>query len=209
MVSKICDKLMVRVRAKMPDVDDERAEVIRFGLELLIGEVPKIFVVFGISYLLGIIQYTILSLLVILPYRYFSGGLHLKTHIGCIIGTTVFYCGTAYLSKIIVFPNIQIKIIFVILALIFAFSMITLYAPADTLNIPILRKKERRNKKIGSYIVVVAMLISSFFIKDNTIANMLVIAVFVQSFSISRFAYNIFKLKFGYLEEIKMQKNAI
>ena len=29
---------MIRARAKMPEVDDERAEVIAFGLNILIGE---------------------------------------------------------------------------------------------------------------------------------------------------------------------------
>ena len=32
MIDKICDKLMKRIRAKMPEVDDERAEVIKYGL---------------------------------------------------------------------------------------------------------------------------------------------------------------------------------
>ena len=43
MIDKICDKLMKRIRAKMPEVDDERAEVIKYGLELIIWELPKMF----------------------------------------------------------------------------------------------------------------------------------------------------------------------
>ena len=49
MIDKICDKLMKRIRAKMPEVDDERAEVIRYGLELIIGELPKMFLLFIIA----------------------------------------------------------------------------------------------------------------------------------------------------------------
>ena len=37
MIDKICDKLIKRIRVKMPEVDDERAEVIKYGLELIIG----------------------------------------------------------------------------------------------------------------------------------------------------------------------------
>ena len=41
----------------------------------------------------------------LLPYRGASGGFHLKTHIGCIIGTTLFFCGTVFLAKIIVIES--------------------------------------------------------------------------------------------------------
>lgn len=209
MVDKICDKIMNRIRLKMPEVDDERAEVIKYGLELLIGEVPKTFVFLVIAWVLGIFKYSIISLIIILPYRIFSGGVHLKTHIGCMIGTTVFYCGNAYISKLISFPNVVSKLIFSILVLIFAFVMITLYAPADTQNVPILRKKDRKVKKICSYITVIAMTIISFFIKNQIISNMIIIGILLQSVMITKFAYNIFKIKFGYLEYIKTQRNAI
>lgn len=209
MISKICDKIMVSVRAKMPEVDDERAEVIKFGFELLIGEVPKIFVMIIVGWLLGILKYSILSIVIILPYRFFSGGLHLKSHIGCIIGTTLFYCGIAYFGKIINLPSIKVKLVISILILIFACIMITLYAPADTENIPILRKKERKSKKICSYIVVIIMTIISFVIKNHIISNMIIIAILLQSIMISKFAYDIFKVKLGYLESIKIKKNAI
>ena len=33
-------------------------------------------------------------------------------------------------------------------------TMIKLYAPADTENVPILRKKERKQKKMVSYIIL-------------------------------------------------------
>ena len=208
MVDKICDKIMNRIRAKMPEVDDERAEVIQFGLEILIGEIPKTFVFLVIAWILGIFKYSVISLVIMLPYRIFSGGVHLKTHIGCMIGTTVFYCGNAYISKIINFPNFASKLIFSILVLIFAFVMITLYAPADTENVPILRKKDRKVKKICSYIVVIAMTIIAFYIKNQIVSNMIIIGILLQSVLISRIAYSIFKVKFGYLEYIKTQKNA-
>lgn len=85
MIDKFCDYLTNNIRKKMPDVDDERAEVIKFGLQLIIGEIPKFFIMIGIAYALGILKWTIVSFILILPYRVYSGGIHLKTHIGCII----------------------------------------------------------------------------------------------------------------------------
>jgi accessory gene regulator B len=209
MIDKICDKLMKRIRAKMPEVDDERAEVIKYGLELIIGELPKMFLLFVIAWLLGIFKYALISFAIILPYKLVSGGVHLKTHIGCILGTSLFYCGNVFISKYINIPDIKNQIIFSAIILTFAIIMISLYAPADTENVPILRKKERAKKKIISYIIVTAMIIISFLVKDRVISNMFRVGVLLQSIMISKLTYNIFKVKFGYLEYIKTQKNAI
>ena len=209
MIDKICDKLMKRIRAKMPEVDDERAEVIKYGLELIIGELPKMFLLFVIAWLLGIFKYALISFAIILPYKLVSGGVHLKTHIGCILGTSLLYCGNVFISKYINITDIKNQIIFSAIILIFAIIMISLYAPADTENVPILRKKERAKKKIISYIIVTAMIIISFLVKDRVISNMFRVGVLLQSIMISKLTYNIFKVKFGYLEYIKTQKNAI
>ena len=209
MIDKICDKLMNRIRAKMPEVDDERAEVIKYGLELIIGELPKMFLLFVIAWLFGIFKYALISFAIILPYKLVSGGVHLKTHIGCILGTSLLYCGNVFISKYINIPDIKNQIIFSAIILIFAIIMISLYAPADTENVPILRKKERAKKKIISYIIVTSMVIISFFVKDKVISNMFRVGVLLQSIMISKLTYNIFKVKFGYLEYIKTQKNAI
>lgn len=209
MIDKICDKLIKRIRAKMPEVDDERAEVIKYGLELIIGELPKMFLLFVIAWLFGIFKYALISFAIILPYKLVSGGVHLKTHIGCILGTSLLYCGNVFISKYINIPDIKNQIIFSAIILIFAIIMISLYAPADTENVPILRKKERAKKKIISYIIVTSMVIISFFVKDKVISNMFRVGVLLQSIMISKLTYNIFKVKFGYLEYIKTQKNAI
>ena len=209
MIDKICDKLIKRIRAKMPEVDDERAEVIKYGLELIIGELPKMFLLFVIAWLFGIFKYALISFAIILPYKLVSGGVHLKTHIGCILGTSLLYCGNVFISKYINITDIKNQIIFSAIILIFSIIMISLYAPADTENVPILRKKERAKKKIISYIIVTAMIIISFLVEDSVISSMFRVGVLLQSLMISKLTYNIFKVKFGYLEYIKTQKNAI
>lgn len=209
MIDKICDKLIKRIRAKMPEVDDERAEVIKYGLGLIIGELPKMFLLFVIAWLFGVFKYALISFAIILPYKLVSGGVHLKTHIGCILGTSLLYCGNVFISKYINITDIKNQIFFSAIILIFAIIMISLYAPADTENVPILRKKERAKKKIISYIIVTAMIIISFLVKDRVISNMFRVGVLLQSLMISKLTYSIFKVKFGYLKYIKTQKNAI
>ena len=90
MIDKLCLFLTEKIQKEMPDVDEERAEVINYGIHLIVGEIPKIFLVLIIAYILGVLKDTILMILMLLPYRACSGGFHLKTHIGCTIATTLY-----------------------------------------------------------------------------------------------------------------------
>lgn len=203
MVDKICDFITNRIKKEMPEVDEQRAEVINYGVHLLFGEIPKTFIFIIIALALGILKEFILAMLIIMPYRAVSGGVHLKTHIGCILGTSIAYCGTAYLSKIIVFEPIYLKYIVIALVWTFGMIMVKLYAPADTENVPILRKEDRRRKKILSYVILTIYLVISIFIKNNLISNIIILGMFMQSIMISRFVYKITKNKYGYEEYLK------
>ena len=123
MIDKICKFLTDKMRKEMPDIDDEKAEIINYGLQNIIGEIPKIFIMLGIAYLLGVFQLSLITFLIILPYRTFSGGFHLKTHIGCIISTCAIYCGTALIAKYIVL-NGMAKLVTVLSVWIFGIIMI-------------------------------------------------------------------------------------
>ena len=52
MIDKFCAFLVNKMRKEMPDIDDERAEIIAYGLQLVIGEIPKLFITFAIAYVL-------------------------------------------------------------------------------------------------------------------------------------------------------------
>ena len=151
------------------------------------------------------LKLTLLALVFIMPYKTFSGGVHLKTHIGCIIATSILYIGTALLSKYIVFNPIYIK--YIVIAVIWSFSMIMikLYAPADTENVPILRKKDRDLKRKLSYITMTATLIIALMVKNQIISNLLIFGTLLQTISITRFIYKITNNKYGYEEYIKAE----
>lgn len=206
MIEKICTYIVNQMRKQMPDIDDEKAEVITYGIELIIGEIPKVFLLFVLSFILGIGWYTVFAYVSLIPYRASSGGFHLKTHIGCIVGSSVFYYGIVYLSKFITLDMFQ-KYMLIGLALLFGLIMVSLYAPADTENIPIISKKERKRKKILSYITLVLTLTVSIFIKDNVISNILIFGVIIQSFMISKLAYLLTNNKYGY--KVYQQKENI
>ncbi len=205
MIEKICIALTNKIRKEMPEIDDERAEVINYGLQLVLGEIPKIFLIFTISYVLGVFKLTLLSFLFILPYRSVSGGTHLHTHIGCIIATSVFYIGNAIISQYLVWGTDLIKYITVFLIWAFSIIMVKKYAPADTQDVPILRKKERKTKKALSFAAMTITLSLGLIIKNNTISNLLIIGTLLQTITITKFMYKITKNKYGYLEYIKRE----
>ena len=137
-----------------------------------------------------------------MPYRTVSGGTHLHTHIGCMLATSAFYMGNAYLSKFI-FWETNVKYLVVLLIWVFSMVMIKLYAPADTQDVPILRKKERRIKQILSYTFMTITLIAGLIVKNNSISSLLIIGTLLQTITITRVMYKITRNKYGYLEYIK------
>lgn len=197
MIDKFCKYLTNKIKKEMPDLDDEQAEVIMYGIQLIIGEIPKVFSVFIIGAICGLWWQTLVAFWILLPYKYASGGFHLKSHIGCFIGTNLIYCGNAYLSTIVNL-NIYAKIILIALNLIIGIIMITRYAPADTINLPILTKKERKMKRILSYIFLIINMVIAIVVPNDTISNILIFGTLVQTFSITRLAYKITKNEYGY-----------
>lgn len=197
MVDQICTYLTNKIRKSMPEIDDERAEIIMYGLQNIIGEIPKIIIILAIAYFLGILRLTLISILIIAPYRCFSGGVHMKTHIGCIIYTSILYMGSALLSKYIILTGIT-KHITAFLVWIFCMIMIRLYAPADTENVPILRKKERKQKQIFSYIILTVEFIIAILTTNTIIAGIIILGDLIQTLTITRLAYKITNNKYGH-----------
>lgn len=197
MIERFCNYIVKKMRDQMPEIDDEKAEVLSYGMQLIIGEFPKMFLLFIIGFLLGIGWYTIFAYVALIPYRASSGGFHLKSHLGCIIGTNLYFHGIIFVAKYLSFSVIQ-KYALIIFALVFGVIMVSLYAPADTENVPILSKKERKHKKILSYITLVLTLLVATLIQDSVISNILMVGTIVQTVMITPIAYMLTKNKYGY-----------
>ncbi len=205
MVEKICEFILNRMKKEMPDITKEKEEVIKYGLQLIIGEIPKTLLLFAVSFLLGFGWYMLFAYITIMPYKMVSGGIHLHTHLGCITISAISYYGTILLSKFLNLDSLE-KYILIALSFVFGILMISLYAPADTENLPIISKKERKTKKILSYIILTITLGIAIFLKDSTLSNILIIGTVMQSLFISRLAYKITNNKYGhevYKEELQ------
>ena len=197
MIEKICLFLTNRIRKEMPEIDDEKAEVINYGLQNIVGEIPKVFLMLIVALVLGIFKWALITFIIFLPYRGASGGFHLKTHIGCIIGTIIFYCGIPFLAKYLILSEIA-KYFVIGILWIFGMIMIKLYAPADTEDVPILAQKVRKKKQIASYLTFSMGLIIALLISNTMVTNVLILGSFVQTISITKLAYRLTNNKYGY-----------
>ena len=117
------------------------------------------------------------------------------------------YTGNAFISQQFAIPIIY-KIVFAVILWIFSIAMIRKYAPADTEDVPVISQKERRKRKIFSYIIVTIMVTAGCLIKNNIISNILLVGVLLQTVSITRLAYKLTNNKYGY-EEYCKSKNAM
>ena len=198
MIDKFCTFLVEKIKSKVKDIDEEKEMIIDYGIRLIFGELPKIILLFIIGFILGIGWYTLILFVLLSMYRTFTGGFHLKTHLGCMISTSILYLSPIALAKISNFQVEYIKYIFIGITLIMSIVFIKKYAPADTENIPILSKKERKSKRIKAYIYVVALLMLSLFIKDNVFSYMLIYGIILQNLTITPFAYTLTKCKHGF-----------
>lgn len=197
MIDNICTFLTNRIRKEMPEVDDEKAEIIFYGLQNILGEIPKTILMILIAFFLGILKETLIAFFMILPYRAVSGGFHLKTHLGCIVGTCSFYFGIVLLAKYIVLNPIAK---YVLISVIWGWGMIMIkkYVPADTENVPILESKVRRKKQVLAYIIYTIGLAMAILIENNVFANMLIFGSIFQTFAVTKLAYKLTKNKYGY-----------
>lgn len=198
MIDKFCNWIIKKIKEKMPEMDQEKEAIIKFGVIILFGEVPKILALFILGFLLQIGWYSILSYFLLAPYRSFTGGFHLKTHWGCMITSIVLYIVPILVAKYITISQEYILYVMTgvlgILSIIFIFR----YAPADTENIPILSKKERKRKKIKSYVTLVILLLIILLAPDKIISYMLLYSMFLQNLTLTPISYKLTKNKYSY-----------
>ncbi|MCI9087713.1 MAG: accessory gene regulator B family protein [Clostridia bacterium] len=198
MIDKFCNWITEKIKGKMPEMDEEKEAVINFGVRLLFGEIPKIIALFIIGFLLQIGWYSLLIYFLLAPYRSSTGGFHLKTHWGCMLSSIVLYIVPILMAKYV--PISQEYIIYIMTGIIGILSSIFIfkYAPADTENIPILSKQERKTKRIKSYISLGILLAIIIFVPDKIVSYMLLYGMFLQDLTLTPIAYKLTKNKYSY-----------
>lgn len=186
----IVDKFLLK-----DENDPERREILCFGITRILEDIPKTIGIFLTGLILGILKEMLVVSAILIGYKTFVGGLHVKTNFACFIYSLLFYLVIIYTAQFIVFESI---LYLYICLFIFAVYCILVYAPADVPEIPKVNEKLRRNLKIKSIISLVILYIMALVSKDMYFANLIIYSIFFTNVMTTRTMYKIFKNEYGY-----------
>lgn len=197
MIEKISQKITTYL-LKDTIADEERKEVLLFGVTRIVEDIPKTIGIILIGIVLNILKEMLIVTAVIALYKSFVGGVHAKTNFGCFFSSVVFYLATIYCSKFIVLQN-EMYILSLILNYIFALYCIWVYVPADVPEIPKIDSKLRKRTKIKAVIMLnVIYLIALLVIKDRITQSLVMFSIFSINLMTTRTMYRLFKNEYGY-----------
>ena len=197
MLEKFCMKITNYLRSKLKNIDDEKAEVINFGLLVIFGEGPKLIILVLLAWWLDILFLTLVTLIAMSVYRTQAGGFHFNGHISCFVISALIFCGTGLLAQAMTSLPMVLQYYTYALIYIFNFMIIDKYAPADTQNVPIINEEKRKRKKIGSYMAVTLLLIFALICPNQVISNICVLVTFIQSLTMTPLAYKLANCEYG------------
>lgn len=187
----ILSKIRDSIKNQYPKYSDDKIDEIMYGVEGLYLTITKAVIIFTLALILGIFKELLILLLAFNFIRLFAFGMHASNSVTCLIFSSILFLGCAYLCKIVTIPR-EILYSLYILAVI----MITVYAPADTVKRPLIKKKKRIMFKILSVIVAIIYLVISLFIKNNLLINSLIIGLLIECLLIIPVTYKAFKMPY-------------
>ena len=177
---------------KYNDFNDEKIEIIKYGLESIYILLTKTVIILVVAYLLHLLKETLIFILLYNFIRIPSFGLHATKSWICLVSSLLIFILLPFICVKITIPT-YLKICIGLISLFFIIKN----APADTYKRPIINKKRRLFFKITSACVAIIMIIFSIFVKNQFIENSLLISIVLQCFMISPTVYKIFKLPYN------------
>lgn len=201
MKKKILNHCMKVVKNKYPEYDEDKLEIINYGLESIYLTFTKIIIIFVLAIILNIWKEVLLLLAFYNLIRVSAFGMHAKKSIHCLIISLTLFIGGVYLCRYLVIPLI-LKVVLSIICIV----LIAKYAPADTEKRPIINKKLRRKYKIISVIISGIFAIAIVLLSDKNISNYLLLGMIEATIMLLPITYRIFDLPYDnykkYLSEV-------
>lgn len=130
-------KIREDIKKQYPNYSKDKLDEIMYGVEGIYLTITKTIIIFAIALILGIFKALIALLITFNLIRKFAFGMHASNSIICLIfSTTIFIIG-AFLCKYIIIPNNILYFLYLVVLII-----ISLYAPADTVKRPLIKRKK-------------------------------------------------------------------
>ena len=132
----------------------QELEQIQYALHTILNEVFKIIVLIILFGVIGNLNYLLFSMIILLSIRLFSGGLHAKTLLGCLMLTTLFFTLTSIIAPIL--PKLSPSVYYILSLL--SLGIIIIQSPYPN------PKRLIKNKKRKQYLRILAISFSIFWI---------------------------------------------
>ena len=179
------------IKKYYPEYDEEKLEIIEYGLEGIYLTFTKMFIIMGLAYLLGILLEVFLLTLEYNLIRFTAFGLHATKSIYCLITSLLMFVGGT-----IIVLNVFIPFVIKIMVSIICVYYIYRYAPADTEKRPIVSPKRRKIYKTISTITALIFTILIIVFNKHILSNYLLIGMIEAVIMIHPTVYKIFKLPY-------------
>lgn len=127
---------------------EEQADILRYGFEVIIGVVLKIFILLSLAYLLNLFPHVLVVLLTSGIYRLLSGGVHCTTYSRCLIFGLIMFLSMGKIAQELPLVELPMLIIIWIFVAITAFLVSLKWAPAETENKPLSDSEKLNFKKL-------------------------------------------------------------
>lgn len=125
------------------NVEDDKKEIIQYGLELCISTLILVFSIQVLSLVFFHKLDGIIFMIFFVPIRLFSGGFHASTYLKCYCSSLVVFSVTAVAAERFLIQNTVIKVSVIILGFIFVYGR----APHINKNHPISERMVQINRK--------------------------------------------------------------
>lgn len=198
MVDKISNYLVDNVICKGEILSDDEKEILNFGVTRIVEDVPKYVIMLAIALYTETLLELALVFIIMICYKSFIGGAHARTNLICLISSNVIFFTPIIISKIFDIQSLVLNIMYFMVGII---SLLVIYyiAPADTEEIPILKKEKRKKIKIQGVIsLTLIYIVTLLFINNANVKEIILFTILIIDICAIKPVYRLYKCKYSY-----------
>lgn len=193
MIDSLSDKITQLTKDNLGDAIKGKEEIVNYGVSILLYDLIMVVIIFSLASFLGVIKYIAITVITYSSFRIAIGGAHSKSRIECAVISIAVLFGTVLISQHLKMSNYSLSVAIYIINLI----IISIYAPGDTEEKPILSRRLKRRLKITSLAVMTFLFIAALIAWnfDIVIYNVIIICTLPAVFLLTPIGYRVLRCK--------------
>ena len=191
MKKRFLKNIRTAIKKQYPNYNNDKIDEIMYGIEGLYLTFTKTVVICTLALILGVFKELICLLIAFNFIRFFAFGMRASKSSICLIFSSLVFIIFSILCKYIVLPKYLLYTLYLL-----ALVIISLYAPADTIKRPLIKRNKRIKFKILSIMVVIIYFILTLVFKNNLLINSLIFGLLIECILINPITYKVFKMPY-------------